>query len=201
MPTRALERVRLDETSWVDLGRGWLEDPAALYAELAAWPGWRQGQIWQYDHLRGENRLSGFLRPADAPAPLLRTHKDLRRHYGVELSGLGLSWYRDGRDAMGAHRDSDLRHCESTLVAVLTLGAARPWLLKPRAGGPVVDLAPAAGDLLVMGGRAQADWLHGVPPQPGLREGRMSVQWRWTSGTGPPEIGPGYRAPRHFSGR
>jgi hypothetical protein len=64
-----------------------------------------------------------------------------------------------------------------------------------------VDLAPSSGDLLVLGGRTQADWLHGVPPQPGLREGRISVQWRWTSGDGPPEHGPGYRAPRHFNGR
>lgn len=202
---RTVERIALDATSWVDLARGWLDEPGAVYDALAAWDGWRQGQVWQYDHLRGENRLSGFLRPADAPHPaLLQTHKALRARYGVELTGLGLSWYRDGRDAMGAHRDSDLRHCESTLIAVLTLGATRPWLvrsrLSDRSGGDAVDLAPAAGDLLVMGGRAQADWLHGVPPVPGLREGRISVQWRWTSRTGRPEVGGGSRAARRYGG-
>ncbi|HEU0102060.1 MAG TPA: alpha-ketoglutarate-dependent dioxygenase AlkB [Mycobacteriales bacterium] len=201
-----LERTALDATSWVDLCRGWLDDPAEVYAALAGWDGWRQGQVWQYDHLRGENRLSGFLRPQDAPHPaLIATHKALRRQYGVELTGLGLSWYRDGRDAMGAHRDSDLRHCESTLVAVLTLGATRPWLVRPNdrtSRAAPIDLAPASGDLLVMGGRAQADWLHGVPPVPGLREGRISVQWRWTSRTGRPETGGGSRAARRYgSGR
>lgn len=87
--------------------------------------------------MRGENRLSGFVRPQDAPHPaLLRGHKALRARYGVELPGLGLAWYRDGRDAMGAHRDSDLRWCSCTLVAVLTLGATRPWTLRHRDAGP-----------------------------------------------------------------
>ena len=199
---RTVERLALDATSWVDLWRGLVDEPGAVYDALAAWTGWRQGQVWQYDHLRGENRLSGFLRPQDVPHPaLLQVHKALRRHYGVELTGLGLSWYRDGRDAMGAHRDSDLRHCEQTLIAVLTLGATRPWLVRPRAGDAAPrDLAPQAGDLLVMGGRAQADWLHGVPPVPGLREGRISVQWRWTSRTGRPEVGGGSRSARRYGG-
>ena len=197
-----LERVPLDATSWVDVGRGWLAGADEVYDALAAWDGWRQGTVWQYDHLRGENRLSGFVRPGpDAPHPALtEAHKALRRHYGVELTGLGLSWYRNGRDAMGAHRDSDLRWCESTLIAVLTLGATRPWTLRSRSTGQAVDVAPAAGDLLVMGGRAQADWLHGVPPCPGLRAGRISVQWRWTSRSGRPETGGSSRAPRRYGG-
>ncbi len=201
---RPLERVRLDATSWVDVGRCWLPDPGEVYDALAAWNGWRQGRIWRYDHVRVENRLSAFVRPEHAPHPaLVQAHKALRRAYGVELTGLGLSWYRDGRDALGAHRDSDLRWCDDTLIAVLTLGATRPWTLRSRTAerdSAPVYLAPAAGDLLVLGGLAQADWLHGVPPVPGLREGRISVQWRWTSHTGRPEVGGGSRAPRRYGG-
>lgn len=196
-----LERRWLDATSWVDVGRGWLEQPDELYAVLARWGGWRQGTVFRYDHMRRENRLSGVVRPGPAaPHPAITTaHKALRRQYGVELSGIGMSWYRDGRDAMGAHRDSDLRWCDLTIIAVLTLGATRPWTLRPRSGtAPAVDVAPRAGDLLVMGGRAQADWLHGVPPVPNLHEGRISLQWRWTSRTGRPEVGGGSRAPRRY---
>lgn len=196
-----LERHRLDATSWVDVGRGWLADPGAVYAALAEALDWRQGTIWAYDHRRAENRLSASCRPGvHAPHPAVtEIHKALRRRYGVELMGVGLSWYRDGRDAMGAHRDTDLRHCEETLIAIVTLGATRPWTLTPRGSRtPALDLAPAAGDLLVMGGRAQVDWLHGVPPAPGVRDGRMSLQWRWTSGRGRPERGGGSRAPRLY---
>jgi alkylated DNA repair dioxygenase AlkB len=201
----ALARTALDDTSWIDVGRGWLRDPDEVYDALAQGVPWRQAALWRYDHPRLEHRLSASCRPTLAgPHPaVLETHKALRRHYGVELAGVGLSWYRDGRDALGAHRDSDLRWCDDTLIAVLTLGAQRPWQLRPARGtAAAVDVAPRAGDLLVMGGRAQADWLHGVPPVPGLREGRISVQWRWTSHGGRPERGGGSRAPRRYgSGR
>ena len=198
--TGRLARLQLDATSWVDVGRGWLRDPQQVYDALAHAVPWRQAALWRYDHPRLENRLSASVRPTLAgPHPgVLETHKALRRRYGVELGGVGLSWYRDGRDALGAHRDSDLRWCEDTLIGVLTLGARRPWLLMPCRGGRVVDLAPESGDLIVMGGRAQVDWLHAVPPVPGLREGRISVQWRWTSHSGRPERGGGSRAPRRF---
>ena len=47
------------------------------------------------------------------------------------------------------------------------------------AAGRRVDLAPADGDLLVMGGRCQRAWEHGVPKvaRAGLR---VSVTWRTT---------------------
>ena len=95
----ALERHALDASSWVDVGRGWLRDPGQVYDALAAAVPWRQAALWRYDHPRLENRLSAAVRPTLAgPHPaVLETHKALRRHYGVELGGVGLSWYRDGR--------------------------------------------------------------------------------------------------------
>ena len=97
------------------------------------------------------------------------------------------------------------------LVAILTLGATRPWLLRPRSNrhstddtrykGTTHDLRPSNGDLLVMGGRCQADWEHSVPPIREHVEPRVSVQWRWTSKRGRPEVGANYRAPLHYSKR
>lgn len=198
-----LERQRLDATSWVDIGRGWVSDPDEIYATLATNVPWRQTKIWVYDHYRVDPRLSAGCRPGlHAPHPAIsEIHKALRRHYAIELMGVGMSFYRDGRDAMGAHRDTDLRHCEETLIAIVSLGATRPWTLTHRGSRtPAFDIAPAAGDVLVMGGRAQADWLHGVPPARGVREGRISLQWRWTSGRGRPERGGGSQAPRMYGG-
>jgi alkylated DNA repair dioxygenase AlkB len=100
-----------------------------------------------------------------------------------------------------------MRWLDDTVIAVLTLGARRPWLLRPRANryshdearGATHDLRPGSGDLIVMGGRCQADWEHAVPKVGERTGGRVSLQWRWTSRTGPPERGPSYRAPRTFS--
>jgi hypothetical protein len=65
-------------------------------------------------------------------------------------------------------------------------------------GGATHDVAPGNGDLLVMGGRCQADWEHSVPKVSGAVPGRISAQWRWTSRRGRPEVGGSYRAPRNF---
>ena len=117
--------------------------------------------------------------------------------------------YRDGRDGQGFHRDTDMKWLDDTIIAILTLGARRPWLLRPRANryehsegrGATHDLKPGSGDLIVMGGRCQADWEHSVPYLPGRPVGiRVSLQWRWTSRTGRPFVGGSYRAPAFYGG-
>jgi alkylated DNA repair dioxygenase AlkB len=208
-PTSGPERLWLDRGSWVDVWRGWRRDEGAAFRELAAELPWTQGKLWRYDHYVTEPRLGTSVSPAAHPV-LKEASLLLRSTYGVDFMGPSLAYYRDGRDALGAHRDRDLRYTSETLVGILTFGAQRPWQLTPlRSGGPrsrirgeqpgVIDLRPSDGDLFVLGGRAQADWLHGVPPVPGLHTGRISAQWRWTSRQGPPERGPGYRAPRNYS--
>lgn len=194
-----LERLALDEWSWVEVCRGFLPGADAAYDELLAQVAWRRGTIYAYDHDRAQNYSGGVVRSAAAHPALLTTHKALRTHYRRELTGPTLVHYRDGREAMGVHRDTDLRWCDDTLIGILTLGAQRSFLLRhrtARAGG--IDLSPAAGDLLVMGGRAQADWLHGVPPAPTVTAGRISAQWRWTSRTGRPQIGHGSQTARRY---
>jgi alkylated DNA repair dioxygenase AlkB len=113
---------------------------------------------------------------------LERVRVDLERRYAVRLRGPACNYYRDGRDSVAFHGDRELRDVGDALVAVLTLGARRPFRVRRRArGGRSVDLSPASGDLLVMGGACQRDWEHGVPKvaQAGPR---VSVTWRWSRG-------------------
>jgi len=63
-------------------------------------------------------------------------------------------------------------------VPVLTLGASRRVLLKPRAGGRSLVFEPEAGDVLVMGGRCQLDWVHSVPKAAGVAGARISVNFQ-----------------------
>lgn len=196
-----VERIRLDDWSWVDVARGFTADADAAFRELLAQVTWRRGEIYRYDHAKARNSSFGVVRNAAAHPVLLATHKALRSHYRHELTGPTLVHYRYGREAMGVHRDTDMRWLDETLIGILTLGAQRPFVLRhktSRAGDPVIDVSPASGDLLVMGGRAQADWLHGVPPAPGVTAGRISAQWRWTSHTGRPQTGGDYGAPRRY---
>ena len=198
----SIERHEVGRGTWIDIGRGWLPEADEVYAALHADLRWYQARLWRYDHWADEPRMGASAPPTVHPS-VLAAHRELRQRYGVELMGPAFALYRDGRDALGAHRDRELRYTSNTIIALLTLGARRPWILRPRNApresmAGAYDLSPGSGDLMVLGGRAQADWLHGVPPVPGLIAGRMSLQWRWTSGTGPPEQGPGYRAPRNY---
>ena len=212
------ERTDLDASSWVEVHRGFVEPELAtelLAAITAEGTGlrWAVSRLFKYDHDVEENRLSAMWRPG-TPAPheaLVEVHRQVRRVTGTSFGAPACNWYRDGNDGQAFHRDRDMRWCEDTVVAILTLGATRPWLLRPRTHrhstdetrykGTTHDLRPANGDLLVMGGRCQADWEHSVPPIRERVAPRVSVQWRWTSRRGRPELGASYRAPLHYSRR
>ena len=195
-----VERLWLDQHSWVDVGRGWLDDAPVLYDALRDSVPWRQARLWRYERWVDEPRLTAGRAAAGGHAVVIEAHRDLRRGYGVDFDGPAFSWYRDGRDGVAFHRDRELRYLDDTVIAILTLGATRPFLLRRRGTEAAShDLAPAGGDLLVLGGRCQADWEHAVPKLSRLVGGRISLQWRWTSRRGRPVVGPSYRAPRTFS--
>ena len=98
-------------------------------------------------------------------------HRALERRYRRRLRGPALNYYRDGRDSVAWHADRELRELDDTIVAIVTLGTRRPFLLRPKGGGPSIDVAPGSGDVLVMGGAAQRGWEHAVPKtaRPGPR--------------------------------
>jgi alkylated DNA repair dioxygenase AlkB len=179
------ERSELAHGAWIDVARGFLRGADDLLDRLASTVAWRQGRRWMYDRMVDDPRLSRwYARTARFPHPVLHTLRDdLQAHYGVELGGVGLNYYRDGHDSVAPHADRELRRLDDTLVAIVTLGAQRPFLVRPRAKGRSIDLAPASGDLLVMGGACQLHYEHGVPKV--ARAGpRISCSYRWSSTAG-----------------
>lgn len=205
----SVERTWLDEGSWVDVVRGWVEGADALYDLLVERAPLRRSRVFRYDRWVDEPYFGTAYRLADeAPSPVLvDATKALRARYRVTFGGYSLVWYPTGASAMAFHRDREMRWLDDTIVALLVLGARRPLRLRPRANryahespgkGATHDFAPGHGDLVVMGGAIQAGWEHGVPPVSPTVGGRLSVQWRWTSRTGRPVEGPSYRAPRHY---
>ena len=128
----------------------------------------------------------------------------------MRFTAPALALYRDERDSVAFHRDRELGWLDDTVIAVLTFGARRPWLLRPLGGRrnfvdddltDAFDFAPGSGDLLVMGGATQARWLHAVPKVHGRCRTRISVQWRYTSRRGKRDTNPSFYAPRHFTRR
>ncbi|MGW6500101.1 alpha-ketoglutarate-dependent dioxygenase AlkB [Nonomuraea angiospora] len=175
----AARRVQLDATSWVEHVPGWLRGSRRLLDSLLAKAGWEQRDRWMFDKKYVEPRLTAeYTDLAQVPEPLLLAiTAALSEHYGVPYDGLWVNLYRDHRDSTGWHGDWQTCRRDECVVPVLSLGATRRFLLKPRTGGRSVALTPAGGDLVVMGGRCQRDWRHCVPKQAAPAGVRISVNF------------------------
>ncbi|WP_131746250.1 alpha-ketoglutarate-dependent dioxygenase AlkB [Frankia sp. Cppng1_Ct_nod] len=175
-------RIHLDDTTWVDVTPGWLRGADELCEILAAQVSWRRGRRWMYERMVDDPRLSRWYAVSEPlPHPVLGSARGaLHTRYQVPFGPVGLNFYRDGDDSLAFHRDRELRRLDDTLVAIVTLGARRPFRFRPRGGGASRTLFPASGDLLVMGGRCQADWEHAVPKVTACGP-RISASWRWVN--------------------
>lgn len=179
----ATRRTQLDERSWVDFVPGWLSGSGELFDHLLAAPGWEQRDRRMPHGVVQEPRLTLDVPDlADAPHPMVRTIVDALSHrYGVEYDGLWMNLYRDHRDSTGWHGDAATCRRPECVVPVLSLGAARRFLVRPADGGPSTTWSPVSGDLVVMGGRCQTDWRHAVPKQTQAAGPRVSLNLRASS--------------------
>ena len=208
----AVHRIELDAASWVDLVEGFVRDPAREFDELHEQAPWMQGEVLRYDQYVPEKRLGAGLR-ADGRPMLRQTDMHLQSRYRNAFTGVAGLLYRTGEDFQGMHSDRELKWLDDTLIGIVVLGQRRPFVFRKRkplsevvervAGGADPDdvvITPGEGDLLVMGGASQRDWLHGIP-KADTPNARISLTWRWTSRRGRPDTAPGYFDGRQFSDR
>ena len=181
----AVQRIVLGDGAWLDLRRGWVDGADALFDALHGGVPWRAERRVMYDRTLDVPRLLCFYDETDElPDPILTgARASLDRHYEKELGEpfrtAGLCLYRDGRDSVAWHGDRIGRGSTTdTMVAILSLGAPRPLLLRPRGGGPSHRYEVGHGDLLVMGGSCQRTWEHAVPKTTRPTGPRISVQFR-----------------------
>ncbi|MGH3279418.1 MAG: alpha-ketoglutarate-dependent dioxygenase AlkB [Trebonia sp.] len=179
------ERVPLAAGAWIDVQRGWLTGAAALFARLAGSVPWRAERRRMYDRTVDVPRLLCFYGENEPlPHPALDACRDaLSAHYAGELGEpfvtAGLCFYRDGRDSVAWHGDRTGRGAtQNTIVAIVSLGEARPLLLRLAGGGPALRYNLGHGDLFVMGGSCQRTWEHTVPKSARPAGPRISVQFR-----------------------
>ena len=180
-----VRRTPLTRGAWVDLRPGWLSGSGAVFGRLAEAVPWRAERRHMYDRVVDVPRLTCFYEEdAALPDPVLTAAlQALNAHYEPELGEpfrtAGLCLYRDGRDSVAWHGDTTGRsRREDTMVAIVSLGTPRAFLLRPRGGGKSLRYEIGHGDLLVMGGSCQRTWEHAVPKTTQAVGPRISVQFR-----------------------
>ena len=164
-----VRRTWLSGGAWLDVRRGWLTGADALFQRLLDVVPWRAERRQMYDRVVAVPRLLCFYgEDEQLPDPALDgARRALDAHYATELgerfATAGLCLYRDGRDSVAWHGDRIARTVVQPLVATVSLGSKRRFLLRPKGGGASVRFDPDKGDLLVMGGQCQRTWEHTVP--------------------------------------
>jgi alkylated DNA repair dioxygenase AlkB len=163
----AIERIQLDPDSWVDIAEGWMLGSEGVFEQILKSRTWVQRERWMYDKNVLEPRLTAFWnldsgKPLE-PAVLEQMRFCLGARYGVSFDSAGFNLYRDGQDAVAWHGDKIRKEIREPVVALISLGERRRFLLRPKGAGPSRPFFLGRGDLLVTGGMTQRRWEHSVP--------------------------------------
>lgn len=161
-----LVRHELARGAWVDHAPGWLRGADTLFQSLLDHAPWREStQVIHARTVVTPRLVATFNDSADdpLPAPLESIRCALSLRYGREFDSIGANLYRDGRDSVAWHGDRIARTLRDPIVATVSLGHSRRFLLRPRGGRTTLALVPGPGDLIVMGGTSQRTWQHTVP--------------------------------------
>jgi alkylated DNA repair dioxygenase AlkB len=188
-----LERTHLEPQSWVDFAPCWVTGADQLFEQVLASRKWAQRTRRMYDNKVLEPRLTApwNLRSGEPlhPPILEELRLSLSARYGVVFDSIGFNLYRDGQDSVAWHGDKIRKEVEDPIVALVSLGEPRKFLLRPRGGGRSRAFQLGHGDLLVTGGKTQRTWEHSVPKV--ARAGpRISLAFRYAMQIGVYERGP-----------
>lgn len=170
----------------VRLHAQWLEADAAqaLFETLRALLPWEVHRVRLFGREVDSPRLSCWIGDADAaytysgvrhaprpwPAALRPIREQLTRDLSAPFNSVLDNLYRDGNDVIGWHADDEQELGPQPMIAALSLGASRRFLLKPKSAAAGrsdiaqqamgLDLTP--GSLLVMAGDTQRYYRHAV---------------------------------------
>jgi len=191
-----LSRLELDEWCWIDHLQGWLAGSDEVFEALRSGLGWHQRRVVMYDRLVDEPRLVWWRstsEPDAEPLPVLtQARHALAERYDRVFDSIGVNYYRDGSDSVAWHGDRNRFWSDDTVIAIISVGQPRPFLLRPRGGGQSRKFELGHGDLLVMVGGCQDRWEHCVPKVAHAGP-RISITFR----EGAPDPTPGIPLPRY----
>ena len=153
----------LERGAWIDRCPEWLDGDASLFHSLRDELTWEGSQRRMYERLVEVPRLFATAGPGERPPIVEEMVEALSTRYRERLASVGFALYRDGRDSVAMHQDKVLKEQPRALVAIVSLGGPRRFLIKPLEGGTSRAFDVGHGDLLVMGGTCQRFFEHGVP--------------------------------------
>ena len=182
-----IRRIELAGGAWIEHHPDWLQGHTRVFESLASRIPWQSQRRQMYDREVDVPRLVARAPEQGPIADLLRgLSETLSARYQWALSSITLAHYRTGRDSVAFHGDKLGRLVDDSIVATVSVGAPRRFLLRPSAalGGSPAGAGAASlafdlgwGDLFVMGGSCQRTWQHAIPKR-AHADPRISIMFR-----------------------
>ena len=152
------------------------EESDGFYNHLVATINWKQEPIKMFGKMVMQPRLtacygeksvaySGITMEVHSwTAQLLAIKHRVEHTAGITFNSVLLNYYRDGNDSMGWHRDNERELGARPVIASVSFGAPRKFMLRTyKDKGDVVSIILTPGSLLLMGGESQHIWEHSLP--------------------------------------
>jgi alkylated DNA repair dioxygenase AlkB len=145
-----------------------------VFARLRDETAWQAESIMLYGQRHQQPRLTAWhgdkhytysgltLAPLPWTRLLARIRAAVELATGRRFNSVLLNYYRDGRDSMGMHADDEPELGPEPAIASLTFGEVRPFTLRHRKTRETRKLLLGHGSLLLMAGKTQQNWLHGI---------------------------------------
>jgi alkylated DNA repair dioxygenase AlkB len=166
---------------------------ADILARLIAETPWRADTVVVYGKRYLQPRLTAWYGEASYtysgltldPLPLTPLLERLRgaveQATGRRYNSVLLNYYRDGADSMGMHSDDEPELGPQPVIASLSYGATRTFVLRHKRTKRTVKVDLTDGSLLLMAGNLQAKWLHGINKTAKLVGPRLNLTFRYVS--------------------
>lgn len=165
-----------------------------LLIELIRQTPWRQEQISIYGKTWPQPRLSAWYGDSEAsyqysgismnPRPWTKTLLDIKTTIETlteqNFNSVLLNYYRNHQDSMGMHSDDERELGPEPVIASLSLGEERTFLLKHKSRKDLgtLKLPLPSGSLLLMKGSTQRYWKHGINKEKSVCGARVNLTFR-----------------------
>jgi alkylated DNA repair dioxygenase AlkB len=138
---------------------------------------WQQHQITLFGRSVAQPRLSAWygdpgtsyrysglqLEPLAWQPSLLELKNNLNRQLQYPFNSVLANAYRDGSDSMGWHADNESELGSHPVIAAISLGAVRRFLIRKTGESQSSGLLLEHGSLLLMKGACQQVYQHSLP--------------------------------------
>ncbi|MEI8658712.1 alpha-ketoglutarate-dependent dioxygenase AlkB family protein [Vibrio sp. Hal054] len=154
----------------------WQQEKIQLFGKHVLQP---RLQAWHGDKSYTYSGLS--MQPQPWTPTLLELKSRCEAVAKLNFNSVLANLYRDGQDSMGWHQDNETELGINPVIASLTLGESRRFVLRHLSTKEKYEVELGHGSLLIMAGETQHYWQHSVPKTAKPKEERINLTFRHIS--------------------